>query len=173
MSFILEHENPVFKLSVDIYLYLYRAGIYLFAFIKVRKKSVSLELLGSKSTDIHECDRSVASAEFLADIEVHIICILDVRSYDAYILNICKECSMTAVVRPVSIYHAYFSDSRITMFLVSEIILTELDIVIVHSKSELVNECMKSLFVEGSKAFESLYCLRYLVVSVERVNFVK
>ena len=98
MSLILEHEYPVLKLTVDIYLYLDRAGIYLLALVKVREFSVSLQLLGGKSTDIHEGDGLFGSAKFLADIEVHIVSFLDVGSVDADLFNIGKESCMTAVV---------------------------------------------------------------------------
>ena len=62
---------------------------------------------------------------------------------------------MTAVVRPVGIYHADLGDSGVALFLVAEIVLTELDIVIVHSKTEFVNECMESKCIEVDEAFKN------------------
>ena len=80
---------------------------------------------------------------------------------------------MTAVVRPVCIYHADLGDSGVAVLLIAEVVLTELYIVVVHSKTELVNEGVQTLLVEVDEALEGLDGLWYLVVCVECVHLVK
>ena len=53
------------------------------------------------------------------------------------------------------------------MLVILEVVLTELDIIIVHSKTELVNEGMETCLIELSEAFESLNSSRYLIVCIK------
>ncbi len=173
MSLVLEHEDPVLKLAVDVYLDLNGTSVDLLRLVKVGEKSVSLELLCSKSTDIHKSYRAVAPAELLADIEVHIVSVLDVGSLDIDLFNVCEECGVTAVVRPVGVYHSDLSYGRIAVLLVAEVVLTELDIVVVHSETELVHKCVETDSVELCEALEHLNSCGDLVISIERLYSVE
>ena len=74
---------------------------------------------------------------------------------------------MTAVVRPVGVYHAYLGDSGVTVLLIAEIVLAELDIVIVHSEAELVDECVESLCIELCEALQLLNSSGNVIVGVK------
>ena len=77
---------------------------------------------------------------------------------------------MTAVVRPICVYHSYLSDSRISLFNVLEIILTELDIVKVHCKTKSVSMNLRSSSVEEIKPSTVLTVVGivYLISSVSK-----
>ena len=167
VGLVLEHEDPVLLLAVYIHLDLYRAGIDLLALVKVGKLSVSLQLLCCKGGEVHKGHGLVRSAQLLADVHIHIVCILYVRSIYLYVFNICEECGVTAVIRPVGVDHAYLGYGGVALFLIAEVILTELDIVVVHGKSELVNECMESESVEVDEALKLLNCCGDIIVCIK------
>ena len=74
---------------------------------------------------------------------------------------------MTAVVRPVCIYHSDLGNGRIALFLVAEIILTELDIIVVHSETELVHKSVKSERIEVDETFKLLDSGGNIVICIE------
>ena len=61
---------------------------------------------------------------------------------------------MTAVVRPIGIYHSYLCDSGISL-LGSEVITAEADIIEVHSKTVLSNKVGKTCLVKRDKSVKS------------------
>ena len=76
---------------------------------------------------------------------------------------------MTAVVRPVSIYHLDLGDSGVTALLL-EILLAEADIVVIHSQTHAVNDIVKSLLVQGDETVDSSNGSGYLIICIKGIN---
>lgn len=74
---------------------------------------------------------------------------------------------MTAVVRPVSVNHSDFGDSRVSVFRVAEIVLTELNVIEVHSETEFFYKSFKTCVIEHNEVFKFLNGCRDIVVSIE------
>ncbi len=170
MSLVLEHEDPVLELTVNIDLDLNGAGIDLLALIEIGHKTVGFELLCSDSTEIHEGDRLVSPAELLADIDIHFVCILDIRSGNIDIFNIGKERGMAAVIRPIGIYHSDLCDSGVALFGIAEIVLTEFDVIEIHSETELFDKGVEPCIIEVYEALKLLDRCWDVVICIEGLN---
>ena len=79
---------------------------------------------------------------------------------------------MTAVVRPVGIYHPDLGDGRISLFLL-KVILAEGDIVDIHSKTELAYQICQSVFIKVYKAFHGLNSGRTLIYNLQGLKCIK
>ena len=74
------------------------------------------------------------------------------------------------MIRPVGVDHAYLGDGGVALLLVAEIVLTELDIVIVHGKAELVHEGVESEGIEVDEALQLLNCCGDIVICIEGLD---
>ena len=74
VSLVLEHQKPVFLHAVNVYLYLYRAGVDLLALVKVLEKPCLFELLCTDARKVHKRDRLVRPACIQVLSCVDIIC---------------------------------------------------------------------------------------------------
>ena len=142
MCLILEHEDIVFRLSVNFYPYFDRACIDLFRLIKVCKLAVLLKLLAGDGTDIHEADRLLAdplAVNIFSCCKIILICLFDlgrelVITFKLDVCEVCKECRVTAVIRPVGIENTDLGN-RWNSSLLFEEILNELYVSKAHCKS--------------------------------------
>ncbi len=175
VCFVLEHEQPVLRLAVNVNCYLNRASVYLFALVEVFEQTGFFQLLCTDTSKIHKCNRLVSSACVKVFSCVDVVC--KGSSYvvwvDRNVIDYSGECSMTAVVRPVCIYHSYLSDSRISLFNVLEIILTELDIVKVHCKTQVCEHESKVIVCWIDKALNSLDCGRDSILDIKSIKAVQ
>ena len=172
MGFVLEHKQPLLVFAVNINGYLYRAGVYLFALVKVGEQTVFFQLSYCGCCDIHKAYRLCASAQLLLVELVFFISIFNIRSVNSRIVDYRAECSMTAVIRPVGIYHSDFGKSRVSVFTL-EIILAELDIAEIHSKSILLYKLGKLALGKTDKAVKNGNILRNVIFYIKRLVLLK
>ena len=142
VRFVLEHEEPVLVLAVNVYLDANGACVYLLALVKVLQNTVLLELLRGEGGNIHQAEGLVVPAELVAVSLVFSVCISNVGGLDIGVVDDGAECGVAAVVGPVGVYHADLGDSRVAV-LALEIILTELDIVVVHCQTVMYDKIRK------------------------------
>ena len=173
VSFVLEHKEPVLKLAVNIYLDLYGTSIDLFGLVKILENAFLFQLLCADGSDIHKSDGLAFSAQLFSCVDVLVICLSDVIGINICFIDNCGECGVTAVVRPVCIYHANFGDSGVTLFGVTEIVTAELQVVGIHCKAVLCNEVCKTHIVHGDKSCEGLNSLGDSVVYLQGLYFIK
>ena len=161
MCFILEHKKPLLVLAVNVNGYFYGAGIYFFTLVKVGEKTVFFQLSYCGGRNIHKADRLCASAKLLLVELVFLISFGNIGSVNLRIVDYRSECCVTAVIRPVCIYHSDFGKGRISLLLL-EIFLTELYIAKIHSKCVLLDKLVK----HG-------YILRNIILYIKRFILLK
>ena len=142
VGLVLEHEEPVLVPAVNVYLDADGACVDLLAFVEILQNAVFLELFRGEGSDVHEAQRLVVAAQLVAVRLVFSVCICDVGGLDIRVVDDGAECCVAAVIRPVGVDHADLSDGRIAV-LALEVILTELDIVVVHCKAVVYDEISK------------------------------
>ena len=139
VSFVLEHQQPVLINTVNIDFDLYRTSIDLFTLVKIFQQTGFFQLLSAEASKIHKGDGLVCSACVEVFSGIYIIgkgsC--DIIGLNRNIVNDGRECGVTTVIRPVGIDHSDLGYGRIALFLLLEILLAELDIIKIHSKTQI------------------------------------
>ena len=79
---------------------------------------------------------------------------------------------MTAVIRPICVNHSDFGQRRIALFGISEIAAAELNIVLVHCKTQILNHNFKLTVVHIDKAVNHCDIGRILQLVVQRFRLV-
>ena len=133
MCFVLEEEEPFLRSSVYLYIYLYRAGIDLLRFIKLIELALLFEITNCKGSNVHKANR-LCSAKLLTGIDILLVCLLDEGILKGDAVNSCEKRCVTAMVRPVCIYHTDLGDGGVSLF-GNEVFLTEGDIIKIHCKT--------------------------------------
>ena len=167
VGLVLEHEDPVLFLAVNVHLDLDGAGVDLLALVQVVQLAVCLQFLGSDGCQVHKGHGLFASAQFLADGAVCVVGLLDVIGGDVHVRDLCQECGVAAVVRPVGVDHAHFGDGGVTVFGVPEILLAELDIAQIHCQTVVGDELFQLVLRQTDKAGEGLYGSRDGIVGIQ------
>ena len=172
MCFILEHKKPLLVLAVNVNGYFYGAGIYFFTLVKVGEKTVFFQLSYCGGRNIHKADRLCTSAKLLLVELVFLISFGNIGSVNLRIVDYRSECCVTAVIRPVCIYHSDFGKGRISLLFL-EIFLTELYIAKIHSKCVLLDKLGKLVFGKTDKSVKHGYILRNIILYIKRFILLK
>ena len=162
MCFILEQEQPILLFSVYLDLDLNGTSVDLLALVKTGELAVYLEITGSKGCDIHEVLR-LCSAELLSGLDISVVCTLYLLILELHVIDRGKEGGVTAVVRPVCIYHADLGNSGIAL-LRCEVIAAETKVVSVHSKTVLSDKGIKLLLGKCRESVKRCYGLGHFVL---------
>ena len=80
---------------------------------------------------------------------------------DVHILDLCHEGSVTAMVGPIGIQHANFSNSRLTMLFV-EIFLAPQQILKAHGQAHVLAQCFGLVLSHSQEASYALHLFRLL-----------
>ncbi len=171
MRFVLKEQKPRLLYTVYVYLNLDRAGIYLLGFVELVEMTVFPEIFDCKSGDIHETYRLCAS-ELASYRYILIVCSLKKRILKFHIVYRGKKCRMTAMIGPVCVYHLYFRDCRVTVF-VFKVRLTECYVVLVHRKAIVSDKFFKTVRVKACKSVKRFYGRRDIVVYLKRLGLFK
>ena len=156
MCFVLELKEPAFcsfrRIFVDwvsvgissvVKVNENRTGVDFRTYFNVIKLVVLAEVLCGDTCHIHESNRLVLASNI--KVGAH-SCVVFVRLLEEacvrtvgnlYFVKVCKECCMTAVVRPVCIKNTDFCDCRIAVDAL-EIVLKEFDVQQIHCKTEFL-----------------------------------
>ena len=86
--------------------------------------------------------------------------------------SLSAERGVTAVIAPVSIDHANFGNGRVAV-LALEVVLTKLDVVVVHCKTVLSHEIRKLRVGLLNKSVQRFDLGRYRVLDFKRVLFLE
>ena len=151
---VLEKEEPRLFFTVGFNLDFYCTSVDLFRFVELVELSDAAEIFCSQGTDVHQVNR-LCAAELLSGFDIVVIRILQQLVLKGNAVNGCEECGMTAVVRPICINHADFGDGRVTLF-ADKVILTECDVVLVHSKTVILYKIGKFTLCQFAEAVECL-----------------
>ena len=156
MGFVLEHQQPVLLFSIHHRRNMDGAGVDFLALIQLRQKAPFFQSLGTDGGDVHQRLRTLGGLLLTVNlhpgIQIALIGFLNRRIIDLGRINKSRECGVTAVVRPIGVHHPDFCDGGITMLLISEVCLQELQIVGVHGKSQLIQQGGKGSIVHSGKA---------------------
>ena len=171
VGFVLEHQKPVLILAVDFSCNMDRASIDLFAFVQLRQQATFFQDLCTDGSNIHQGLRTLCSLLLAVDLhtgsQVTIISSLNCRIVDFHIVQMGGESGMTAMVRPVCIYHTNLGNGRISVLLIMEIVLQELQVIQIHSKSQGIQQIREAMLIQGNKSVNGCYRLRCSIVNCQ------
>ena len=175
VGFVFEHQKPVFFVSVNVHLDLYRAGVDLLTLVEVFHKACFFELFCADAGKVHKSYRLVCPAciEIFSGVDVICECISYIIRMNVYVVYRCKESCVAAVIRPVGVYHSDLCDSRVALFGITEIVTAEAYIVKIHSKTQLVEHCLEVVVCRIDKAVNRLYGRRDIVFDVQCLEGIK
>ena len=169
VGLILEHEDPVGFLAVNVRLDLDGAGVDLLALIEILQNAALLEDPRAHRCQIHQRQGLVLTSELCAVGKVLVIGAANVIGRDIDVFDIRQEGRMTAVIAPVGVDHADLGDGGVALLGITEVILTELDVVIVHRQTEFLDEGIQTRFVQADKALQRLHGGGDVVVRVKGI----
>jgi len=135
MSFIFEQKEPFLCFSFNVYIHLDSACIDFLRFIQLVKHTLRLQVLCSQGSNVHQIDRFGPSQLFSCS-DVILVSALYLRIIESDAVYCRVERGVSAVIRPVCIYHLYLCYGWISVF-GSEIFLTEFQIRYIHGQSVL------------------------------------
>ena len=167
VGFVLEHEDPVLFFAVDVHLDLDGAGVDLLALVQIVQLAVRFQLLGSDGCQVHERHGLFASAQFLPDGAVCVIGFLDIVGGNVHVGNLCQECGVAAVVRPVGIDHANLGNGGVAVFGIAEVFLAELNVAEIHCQTVVSDELFQFVLRQGDEAGKGFNCCRNGIVGVQ------
>ena len=171
MGFIFEKQQPVLVFSVYIDFNFYSAGINLLRLVKAGKLSCSFEAFCRNGRNIHHIYR-LASAYCCPCLQILIVGFFDKLIFKGDAVYSCLKCSMSAVIRPVCVYHLYFRHSRLPV-LFSEIFLTYGNIINIHSKTSVCYELFETVLRKIVKACNGFNLCRNFIFCFECVRHIK
>ena len=166
VGLVLEHDEPLFNLPVYFCRHYDAAGIDFIGSIEVIKQALTLQLLHAHYGNIHEGYIALLAAIYISAVfEIFLIGLGDsVRGksfFHLYLVDGSGEGGMTAMVGPISVKHPDFGDCRLTLLLITEIFLTESQILIAHSQTTGGHKLSELFLGECCKAFQHLYISRF------------
>ena len=171
MGLILEHQEPILVLAVYLGIDVNRTGIDFLALVQLRKQTALFQCLCADGGNIHQCLGTLCSLLLAVDFHTGSQIPLISGSYcgivNLHIVNDGGEGGVTAVVGPVGVNHTNLSDGGVTLFLVAEIVLQELQVIQIHSKTQLVQQVSQTLFVQTDEAVNSSNGLRDCVICLQ------
>ena len=131
VSFVFEHYKPFFGVAINFDGNNDGACIDFFGFVQVSKLAFFTQFFHTDYCDIHQGYRafSIFTVNAIASCHVFIISFLyrfGVNAgYDFYIFNLSHEGGVTAVVRPVGVKYANFSNGRFAVFFIKVFLAPE------------------------------------------------
>ena len=179
VRFILEEEQPVFDSCFCLDFHFDGACIDFLGLIEVFQLAFLAERFDSSRCHIHQCDRTLGvlavngDACFFIFIKSAFDRSREFAFFHADIGQACGECRMTAVIGPVRIEYADFSDSRISLFFITEVVTDHDEIVMAHGKSHGCDEFVKALVVEACQPFNGRNRFRIFNRQIERLGWFK
>ena len=141
MSLVLEKQEPILVLTVNLDLHLDRAGVYLLALVELLELSRFLQVFCRQCADIHEVLR-LCSTEFFSCRKVFFVGLFKQLVLKFHAVDSRQEGRVTAVIRPIRIYHLDFGYRGVALF-AREIFTAEFDVVDIHRKPELLYKLLK------------------------------
>ena len=176
---ILKVDQPFLFFSIYINRHYNTAGIDLVGLFLILKLAFGFQFLHSHKSKIHQADEFVVSS-LIKDFSVGKISVIGIndRSFIITLIkfHLCKlsgECSMTAMVRPVSIQNTNLGHGRITFLLVLEIVLDMKEILECHSKVQGAVKFLQWCFIHIAEAIENLNIFRVLELCNQCLRLLK
>ena len=164
MGFVFKHQEPGLFPAVDIDFYTNTAGIDLFGYFHIIQEAVLSLSASGYGGQIHQSHGFLLSSEFLPNAEVpgqsRLHQFPESSLGQTYLLNLCLECGMTAVVGPVGVKDSNFRFARVPLLCLCKIFLTVQDILFRHGQAHapletgwiIVVEVFKNRNIAGLRA---------------------
>ena len=124
VSFIFKHYKPFFGFAIYFDRYNDGACIDFFGFVQVSKLAFFTQFFHTDNCDIHQGYRALGVFAIYAIASSHVFIVSFLyrfsisAGYNFYIFNLSHEGGVTAVVRPVGVKYANFSDGRFAIFFI-------------------------------------------------------
>ena len=166
MCFVLELNKPLFCFTINGNRYFDGAGINFVTLVKIGDQSSLFEEFHTDKCHIHQGNISCAvlAVDFLSAFIIKCKSVFygfgQCCFFDLYFFQSCQESGMTAMVRPVGVDHTQLCYSRISVFVVTEIIAAEFQIRKCHGKAHAVKIIFHLVIVPFDEPFHRCHISR-------------
>ena len=156
MRFVFEHQQPVLRLAVYCGGDMDGAGVDLLALVQLRQQAALFQHLCADGGDVHERLGTLGCFFFAVDLhaggEIPLIGCLNGSVVDLHMVNLGGEGGVAAVIGPVGVHDPNFGDGGVALLVIAEITLQILQVVQIHSQSQLVAQRAQGFTVHGGEA---------------------
>ena len=168
MCLVLKEQQPRLVSAVNVYGYPDRAGVYLLALVEAVEHPALLQHTRGDGGDVHQT-YGLCSAYLASCGKIFVICRAEQRIVKAHAVYLGKKGGVTAVIRPVGIYHSQLGEGRVAV-LAAEILAAEGDVRLIHCESVFGYHIAQPLVGELGKAVKSGHTVRWLGLACERLG---
>ena len=162
MGFVLEEQKPRLGFAVNLYIHFNRAGVDLLGLVKLIELTLFSEVFHCKRCNIHKVYR-LSPAKLFSCFNIVVIGLLNKAVLKLNVVDSSQERCVTAMIRPVGVDHTDLGYSGISLF-EDKILLTESNVVLVHSKTVFAYKIGKLRFTVLAEPVESFNLGRYGIV---------
>ncbi len=159
MRFILEHQQPVFFTTIDIYLDLDAAGVDLITDFHIVQLPDLTHIFTGNGRHVHQCHDLTAAMYFFTQTAICFICLLDLGrklfSLDLHILQDRFKRRMAAMIRPICVQYFQLCQGQITLLFFLKIFLYMYKICQRHRQSLFFADLLKTGFFQHTEAFQN------------------
>ena len=165
---VLEEQQPRLVSAVNVYVYPDRAGVYLLTLVEAVEQSALLKHTCGDGGDVHQT-YGLCSACLAPCCKVFVVCRAEKRVVEAHAVYLGEEGGVTAVVRPVGVYHSQLGEGRVAV-LGAEILAAEGDVRLIHCESVFGYHIAQPLVGELGKAVKGGNAVRRLGSARKRLG---
>ena len=179
VGFIFKIDQPLLCLSVDLHRHYDRAGIDLIRILLIVQQAGLLQFSGSHGRQVHQ------AYELILPVPVHLLPVFQIlpeRCLDRlavvaiikrHILQLCGECGVTAVIRPVGVEHPDLCHSRIPVLLPGIVLSDEMKITVCHGQSQRIIQFPELVFFHDSESVKCPDILRLVKLLFQCLRLLK
>ena len=156
MGLVLEHQEPVLLLAVHCGGDVDGAGVNLLALVQLGQQATLFQHLGAQSGDVHEGlgpgSGLLLPIDLHTTVQIALVGGLHRLVRELHGVNVGGEGGVAAVVGPVGVHHPHLSDGGVTLLLVPEVGLEELQVIQVHGQAQGGQQLLEPRLVQGGEA---------------------
>ncbi len=165
---VLEEEQPVLVFAVHVDLHLDGARVDLLGLVEAGHHAIGLEPLGAERAHVHQGDRAVGAAQFVAHRQIALERGLHHGVVDRHRVELRAERGVAAVVGPIGVDHTDLGDGRVASLLL-EIPAAELEVGHIHRQTAVRDETLHLLGLHRAEPVDHLDLAREGHLRGERV----
>ena len=169
VGLVLKLQEPLLCLALDIYIDEDRASVVLLANLHIVEFSDLAEIACANRCKLHQAQRLLLTAEFLAHqaelCQCRLELLLHKRLVNLYLLDLGSEGGVTAVVAPIGIQNSQLGLCRVTM-LRAEVLHNTTQVVGIHSQAVRLAVWLQILLLHIGKALQYRHRLNISLLGV-------
>ena len=152
MRLVLEKVQPILLFPVHVALDLHRASVDFFGLVQILQNALRLQILRADGAHVHKANGLLVAAQLVAHGKVFLEGGGHRSVVDHRICELGAKRGVAAMIRPVRVNNLDFSNSRIALFNLAEMLLEEHDVSQIHGQAALFGKRRQLLFSQVGKA---------------------